>query len=319
MKIIPISFYNINSTKATKQQTRTLFAPAYDTVRFKSHNFLDLPKAEVYKRIQASLNSENFIGQGTEAEVYRIKDTDFCVKIPYEALGFYTRYKDEDIKKLYFDKNINSADAVNYVKIKLFMGGTVMNYINGVKPKDYIYDMAGRYKFQSDVAQMPIKSYTELIHQISNGLDNEMLFDCSAGNLIVDSSKNKLTAIDFIPIKENPRDISVLKEIYSVITTNGAEQGTGKKIFEKIMLAGLNEFMPKQAPCMDVELFDFVELCQKRIQETGAANTNRLIQKVSQQINLIKNMKKTEYMNAIFSKFIGEKIEEVKGLIKYIK
>ena len=85
------------------------------------------------------------------------------------------------------------------------------------------------------------------------------------------------------------------------------------------MLAGLNEFMPKQAPCMDVELFDFVELCQKRIQETGTANTNRLIQKVSQQINLIKNMKKTEYMNAIFSKFIGEKIEEVKDLIKYIK
>ena len=285
MKIASIKFYHIDRTYTAKQQSRTVSAPAYDTVCFKSHNFLDLPKEEVYKRVKASLTPDNFVGQGTEAEVYKIKDTDFCVKIPYEALGAYSKYNDKTMSNLYFDKNVEPADKVNHIRIKLSMGGAVMNYIDGVKPKDYINDVAGRYKFQSDIAKMPIQSYTELLHQISNGIDNEMLFDHTAGNLLVDLNKNKLTAIDFVPINENPRDIKPLQEMYSVITCYGAEQKTSKKIFENIMSVGLDEFMPKKIPCMDVELFDFVDLCEKRIQDTGAENTNRLMQQFTQKVN----------------------------------
>ena len=321
MKVLSVDLYNIKQTGIISQnkQRRVLSAPIHDSVCFKSRNLMDLPKEEVYKMIQASLTPENFIGQGTEAEVYRIKGTDLCVKIPYEVLGVYSKCKEEDFKKLYFEKNIEPADKVNHIKINLSLGGTVMDYIPGVKPKDYINDKNKRYKLQSDISEMPIQSYKELLHQISNGIDNEMLFDCSSGNLLVDVNKNKLTAIDFLPIKENPRDIKPLSEIYSVITAYGAEQKTGKKIFENVINTGLEEFKPKQAPCMDVELFDFIDLCEKRIQDSRVENTDRLMQKITQQVNVLKKLKTTEHMNAIFSTFIEEKISEVRKLVKYIR
>ena len=319
MKIAPIKFYNINTTYTSKKQIRAFPAPICDAVCFKSHNFLDLPKEEVYKRIQASLTPENFIGQGTEAEVYKIKDTDFCVKIPYEALSSYSKYGDKEIKRLFFNKNIEPADAVNHIKIKLSFCGTVMDYFYGLIPKNYIGNKEGRYKLQAGISEMPVRSYKELLYQISNGIDNEMLFDCTPGNLIVNLDKKKLTAIDFIPIKETPREVRPLYEIYSVLTAYGAELETGKKIFEKVINTGLDEFVPKKTPCMDVELFDFVDLCKKRIQETGTKNTNILMQKITQQINLIKKIKKNEYQNAPISGIIEDKIVEIKNIIKYIR
>ena len=101
----------------------------YDAVCFKSKDFLELSKEEICKKIQESITPENFIGQGTEAEVYRIKGTNYCVRIPYETISAFSR--NQDINKLYYNNNILPKEKVNHIKIMLSYGiicGTCKSY-----------------------------------------------------------------------------------------------------------------------------------------------------------------------------------------------
>ena len=68
------SFFTINNHNIGIKQ-------AYPV--FKSCDLLDLSEKDIFEKIQQSVNYENFLGNGTEAEVYRIKGTDYCVRIPY--------------------------------------------------------------------------------------------------------------------------------------------------------------------------------------------------------------------------------------------
>ena len=320
MKVLPINNFYTKSQKINRQVNAGVLYPKLksDSVCFRGQNFLELPPKEVYKKVIESITPENFVGQGTEAEVYRIKDTEFCVKISYEALSSYSKNMDLN-RRLYFNKNISSNEAVNHTVAELGLNTKIMKFFEGKIPKDYFGNKENRYLLQSEIAQMPVKSYTDFLHQIANGVDNQMLFDNSLGNLIVNTKENKLTAIDFFPMTENPREVRPLNEMYSLLTANGAEQETGKKIFDNIMNAGLEEFEPNIIPCMDIELFDFVELCKKRIEDTKVQNSERIMQKISQQIQFIKGLKKAEHMESLFSTFIKEKIDIVRDLIKYLK
>lgn len=320
MKVLPINnFFTKPQNTSRKTNAGILYSKLkYDTVCFRGQNFLDLPPKEVYKKVIDSITPENFVGQGTEAEVYRIKDTDFCVKIPYEALSSYSKNMDLD-RYLYFNNKIRPEQKVNHTVIELGLNTNIMRFFEGKIPKDYFRNQENRYLLQSEIANMPVKSYTEFLHQIANGIDNEMLFDNSIGNLIVNTKENKLTAIDFFPMNDNPREVRPLNEMYSLFTAYGAEQETGKKIFDNIMNAGFEEFEPHKTPCMDTELFDFVELCKKRIEETNVQNSERILHKISQQIQIIKGLKKVEHTEPLFSNFIKEKIDVVRDLIKYLK
>ena len=320
MEVLPINnFYtkpqNINRDNYTGRLYPKL---KYDTFCFRGQNFLELPPKEIYQKVINSMIPENFVGQGTEGEVYRIKDTEYCVKIPYEVVGLYSKKINLD-KTLYLNKKISPKQKVNHVFIELNGNATIMKFFEGKIPKDYFSNKENRYLLQSEIAQMPVKSYTNLLHQIANGIDNEMLFDNTIGNLIVNTKENKLTAIDFFPIIENPREVRPLNEIYSLLTAYGAEQKTGKKIFDNIMNAGLDEFEPQKVPCMDTELFDFTELCQRRIEDTKIQGSEKIMDKISQQILTLKGLKKVEYTEPLFSTFIKEKIDIVKDLIKYLK
>ena len=288
-----------------------------DAVSFKSKDFLELSNEETYRKIQESIVPENFIGKGTEAVVYRIKGTNYCVRIPYETLGAFSKNLSTNIQ--YCNKNILPEEKVNHVKIILNYGAKVLDFIEGTCPKSYVGDNNKRYELQREIAQMPMKSYTELLHQIANGIDNEMAYDFSGGNLIVNTKEKKLTAIDFLSLSENYREVKPLSEIYSVITAYGAEQSVGKKIFENVFHSGLEEFKSKKTPCMDVELFDFDSLCNQRIKETKMEHTEKLMQKISQQIRIMKGLKKNEHLEDLFSTFIEEKIYSLKNLIKHVK
>ena len=92
-----------------------------------------------------------------------------------------------------------------------------------------------------------------------------MLFDFSPGNLIIDTISQTLTAIDFFGISDNPRPIRPMYEMYSVLTCFGSVKEISREIYEKIINAGLEEFKPNKIPCMDTDLFDFLEVSLKRM------------------------------------------------------
>ena len=320
MKVLPINNFCTKPQNINRTTNARILYPELkcDSVCFRGQNFLDLPPKEVYKKVIDSIIPENFIGQGTEAEVYRIKDTEYCVKIPYEVLSSYSKNMNLD-RYLYFNNKIDPEAKVNHIVIELGLNTKIMKFFEGKVPKNYFYKQKDRHLLQSEIANMPIKSYTGLLHQIANGIDHEMLFDNSVGNIVVNTKVNKLTAIDFFPMNDNPREVRPLNEMYSLFTAYGAEQETGKKIFDNIMNAGLKEFEPNKIPCMDIELFDFIELCQKRIEDTKIQNREGIVKKISQQIQFIKGLKKVERTEPLFSDFIKEKIDIVRDLIKHLK
>ena len=285
-------------------------------IYFKSKNLLNMPQQELLSEVKASIKPENFIGQGTEAEVYRIQDTDYCVRIPYEAL---------EINQFRFSKDITPIDKINHVIARLGYGASIIKYFEGITPKRYMSNNHDRYLFQEQIANMPVKSYSELLHQITKAIDNGLLFDFSPGNLIVDTKNQKLTAIDFIGISDNPRKIRPLCEMYSVLTSYGSLEKTGKKIFDKIVDAGLEEFKPEVIPCMDIKLFDFIELVLKRNSDNNYSRIGNITERInefnslkysiSDSFKTLKELKNKELVDKTLSPILTDKISEFKNLI----
>lgn len=322
MKVLAVNYSNSLIQNHNKQSSGLRLLPPlrYDTVCFRSRDFLDLPEEDILTKIQESIKPECFAGQGTEAEVYRIKDTGYCVRIPYVA---------HDIQNFNYTKKLTPIDKVNHIVAKLGFGAAVMKYFEGETPKDYKSNNIYRYNFQEKIAEMPLEAYSDLLHQIANALDNEMFFDFSGGNLIVDTKNNKLTAIDFFGVTDNPRPVNPLTEMYSVLTCYGSQEATGKKIFDNIIDAGLEEFKPDKIPCMDVELFDFNGLVLKRNSDNnsfGRGNINKYINPINKLIDTIyenikdlKQLKKKEITDKSVSKLLEEKLINCRRLLRRIK
>ncbi len=320
MKILTGNYYNLNLHKSNPHNYSPKIRDILkcDTLCFRGRDLLDLPETDVIKKVRESVKPENFIGQGTDAEVYKINDSNYCVRIPHIANNMYGYT---------YSKDLSPIDKVNHVKIKLGFGATIMDYFDGVTPKEYQNNNYYRNIFQEKIAKFPIKSYTDFLHQIAGAIDNELVFDFSGGNLIVNLEKQKFTAIDFYNIGDNPRQIKPLCEMYSVLTCYGTKEDTSKKLFDKVINAGLEEFRPNNIPCMDVELFDFTDLVMKRNGDTKFRSKNvteeisnilELKTQISQAVKELKNIKKEEIINKELAPILSEKISEVKKLLNKI-
>lgn len=307
------NFQKINKTNNSFQKNYL----NYYNLSFRGKDLLELSKEDIFQKVKESIKPENFIGQGTEAKVYRLNDSDYCVRIPYEIDDLYTNS---------YSRDLTPVDRVNHTKIKLGFGATIMEFFDGIIPKNYMNNESERYKLQKIIARMPIKSYSDLLHQIANAIDNDMFFDYSGGNLIIDTKKQRFTAIDFCKMPcDFPRAIRPLTEMYNVLTCYGAELDTGKKIFDKIVSAGLEEFKPENIPCMDLALFDFEDLLLKRNRD-NKLDKNNLSGQINEFLDLkcnilkklkeLKCIKKEEIRDKCFAKILENKIFEFRNIIK---
>lgn len=322
MQIIPIKPFNpVNKNiNAKRNSLRLSSAPQYDSVCFKSRDLLDLPEKDIMRNIRESINPANFLGQGMDAEVYRIKDTKYCVRLPYEAADMFCAN---------YTRELAPTDKVNHIVAKLGFGAAIMKYFEGVAPKLYMHNESDRHNLQEKIADMPIKSYSEFLHQIANAIDNDMIYDFSGGNLIVDTEKQKLTAIDFYDISENYRQIRPMTEMYHVLTCYGSEEKTGKKIYDKIVDTGLEEYKPANIPCMDLKLFDFIELALKRNCDNHSfrrgninKNINRfesLLEILSKNLKELQQLKQIEIKDKTVSGILEQKITDVRRILKRVK
>lgn len=270
------------------------------SLSFRGDNFFDQPKENIWKQVKESVISDNFVGQGGCAEVYKIKGTEYCVRIPYES---------KDLYLMNYSRELSSIDKVNHVIAKLGFGSAILKYFEGICPKRYQNNEQERYKFQSKIANLPVESYHKLLQQIADGINNDMLFDNTGGNLIVDFNNNKMTAIDFyeMPV-DNPRPIFPLREIHSVLTCYGTKQDISKNIFKKIILSALEEFKPDIIPCMNIELFDFDEIINKVLKR----DNKNLVEKFEK----LKQIKKLEIRNKSFIPPLNCIIKELTNLIR---
>ena len=103
---------------------------------------------------------------------------------------------------------------------------------------------------------MPVKSFKALLQQICYAYDNEMLFDCAWGNVIVNPKENKLTAIDFNKNIFN-ESLNPLSYTFSALTQKYTTSEQAKTYGNKILNAVLEEFEPAHKPFWNVTYLIF--------------------------------------------------------------
>ena len=277
---------------------------------FTGKDLLNMSKEEVFNEVKESINDDQFVGSGWDAKVYKIADSPYCVRIPDICEDGYIND---------FNKDLKPCDIVNHIKIKLGAGAAIMDYFKGktLFPLQ-LYDEP-RHKLQKEISQMPVESYSNLLHQIAYAIDNEMAYDKGAGNIIIDTENQKLTVIDFYQIKDNPNPTTPLKDIFYTLTSYGAENDTAKKIAHKIIFAALEEFKPDTTPCMDTELFDFKGIIDAAYYLSNSKSDEE-INNIIKNFEKLKEIKKKEIRDKKYSDALEQQIEiTTRAISKYLQ
>lgn len=226
-----------------------------DIINFTGQDLLSLPDKEIFEKINESKRSiKNYLGEGGEANVYRIKDTDYCVRFDYFDIDY--------LKIL--DKNISEQDEVNHIVAKFGENSSIMHYISGSPV--YTPDMKAPQAelLANEIAQMPLQTFKKLLHQICDAYDKDMMFDCNWGNVIANPKENKLTAIDFYK-NVNEESLRPLTYTYISLIHPKTPETVQRQIAGKILEAGIEEFKPEVNPCFNPSEFDFSNLFRQLI------------------------------------------------------
>ena len=225
-----------------------------DTFSYSTTNFLSLPHNKIIEQIKKSVtNPNNFLGKGREAYVYKIQQTPYCVRILH---GSTNKIKGQ----LSFD--ISDEEKVNHVIAKFQGGITIMPCFEGYPP--YILPgLKSRYKIQQSeideiLDNMPVSAFQKFFRQICTANKNNMGFDCSWNNVILNSKDKTITAIDFYKMNEEFPDVfKPLRLCYASLTYLKADAEHKKNCAGKLLLAALEELKPGIEPCCSVNEFDF--------------------------------------------------------------
>ena len=289
------SYYTFNNSK-----------PSY-IPSFQGGDFLSLSESEIIKRVKESIKTDNLIGHGTEAKVYKIENTDYCVRLPYES---------SVISNFKFSKELSPEDRINHVRAKLGIHESILPFFEGEIINKYLPSNLKRQKLQEYVANMPVRSYTNLLHYIAKAANEKMLFDYRGNNLIIDLKKNQFTAIDFNKMRSDfPRSVRPLTEIYMALTGFKTQEDIKQKIFKKIMLAGLDEFNPKNIPCMSLSLFDFDELIKTHFNLADNSCENKY-KHILNAFKELKQAKRIELTRKNDANLLNLKLQKVKNILK---
>lgn len=273
-----------------------------DTVEIANKNIPALKDKKILELINASLTPENFIGQGTEAKVYKIKDSNFVVKIPYDS--WYNRDKN------FYKSFLTSMDKINHIEAKFDNGITIMKFIEG--------ECLENCKNHQKIAKMPVSAYQNLLKQLCQAQKEDMYFDNVPGNVIANYDKKTLTAIDFMPLYSEFAGIMEFRPLIQMSNTFAYKNDNYKlQVIGKVILAGLRELYPKVKPSLKIENLDFLDVLKFTEKECGnfPGKTSKEYAKLEQLLTEVKNLKRQESRNKSIRTMLQLKIEETEQLI----
>ncbi len=276
-----------------------------DTVNFTGHwDFLKLSDKTIFQRIKEVTSDRcNYIGEGGQARVYRIPNSNYCVRIERH---------DSDYKPI-LDRNITEYDRINHVVAKFGNESSIRRYIEGVPvltPNTLPHE---GQKIAQDIAQMPVKSFKALLQQICYAYDNEMLFDCAWGNVIVNPKENKLTAIDFNKNIFN-ESLNPLSYTFSALTQKYTTSEQAKTYGNKILNAVLEEFEPAHKPFWNVTYFDFSSLLRNIVHSSDFGKTPQC-RFLAKYLETLKDLKVQDIRGIDVTKQLNGMLKMVKSLI----
>lgn len=162
----------------------------------------------IIKNVKKAIRKENSIGRGGEAEVYKIPNTKYCVRVPHDSF--------DKLGKV-VDKNISPQEIVNHTVAKLANGVSIMPIIDGFTfcSKDITNEKVAKM-----VEQMPQSAFNKLLKQVCEAYNYDMAFDTGWKNIIINPVNKTLTAIDFVPADDVVSGDRILNKVYLSLTNN---------------------------------------------------------------------------------------------------
>lgn len=226
---------------------------SYDNVSFGSKDLLSKTSNEITKKVRESIIKENVLGFGSEGTVYRIPDTDYCVKIFHDSN--YTNYGN-------WTKKLSKKMKLNHVVAEAQNGALLMKYIEGISLK---------YCCPKEIYDLPAKTFIDLFAQVSAGSKAGLNYDTAPSNLIYNSKTKSLTALDF----KNGDTIEQSRPISAVYTTIRAKYFTNtdkclnRKLGGRFLNIVIDELTKQEKPRFSISQYDIQRLLFK-IKQTQA-------------------------------------------------
>lgn len=241
--------------------------------------FLSQSKRQIFQQIEKTIkNEDNKIGESAHSKVYKIKDTNYCIKL----------LKSENYKyKGKYSLDVSDEDKVNFIVAKLGHNATIMKQIEGKN----ILDCKNNPKLREEIVKLPAAAYQNLIKQIYKAYRNGMMFDWIGHNIIINTKDKTLTAIDFIP---NLTD-NLLFRIYSSIKRDVDLREYSEPLYTRILDAALDvipqlEFKnPTQFKILKLEDYVNQDNLNKHIQNIKKVKP-QLLKEFGTQIGKLSNL-----------------------------
>lgn len=249
LKINQLKINNASPINKLSSQFKALLPPnqlGQDIFISSKNQFLQSSKSEIFKAIDLSIKDENFLGEGSDAKVYKIPNTEYIVRlIKNKKNNGFVNYK----KQLSF--SITPRDKINHIVAKLGEGCSLMQHLKGTNLCEYMYS--------NELAELPQSIYYDLYKKICFAKANGMVFDFAPSNIIYDPNKKTLTPIDFIKKNHLIAGTLPLSDIFfSFADYLHLSQQTLNKIFNNLLEIAKKEINSKH-PINNISKKDITE------------------------------------------------------------
>lgn len=290
-----------------------------DIVSFHGNNdLLDLPDELIFEKIKAAREDVScFLGEGSEARVHKIPDTDYCVRFSYKDFDDIDFFSHSGNKIL--DRDLNESDKINHVVAKFGNCSTIMQHIEGKPIAATAAELrtAQCLKTVEEIAKMPIESFNRFLKQICYAHSNNMMFDNIWTNVIVNPRNKSITAIDFYKNKYN-EILNPLCHMYVSLVPSCSTTKQRKIIANKILNAAIDEFKPAQSSCWTFSKSNFLSLLALLKSNYSISLDDGSVESLKIMLDSLIELKKADLRGVDVTKNLLEQINQSRILIENV-
>ena len=268
----------------------------YENTAFTSAKLICKSSKTITEEVLKSRNRNNKIGYGSEGIVYKIPNTNYCVK-------FFHKIKTKISEK--WTRDISEKEKINHILAKFGKKIKIMKYLPG---KSLEWDIP------DEVYDLPQSSYKRLLKQITNANNCGMYFDHMPANIIYNPQKKTLPAIDFYEgTSDDLRCYQPYTQVFECLKTK--DKLNNSKLGNKLLNIALKEFLQPQNSKIYTDRLDITRMITKiRFSQDNPRDEN--FDKIQKMMMHISITKQHENFGEINKEKLLKQAKQLKELIK---
>jgi len=271
-------------------------------VVFQGRDLLKLTQLGITKKVRSAVqNNNNIIGSGGEGVVYRIPNTDYCVKITGKDILHFGNW----------NMDVPIPEKFNHVVAISDNGTRIMRIIEG-EHLDYINN-------PDEVYSLPAESYIGILKQFTEAKKYGKYFDISPKNIIYNPKQKTLTAIDFTVEESFDYDefmpLSLLFKAMRDETQTISTSKRNRQLIARLLQVALDSIHKGGEPEFPISYNDIDTLLSYGLKILPQGTSARKFNNLKKNIFEILKLKEDEVQSTEKKIFLSKKIESAKANI----